>query len=82
MPGLRIAHRLVDFGFNEPTRIYDVVENDEGRLELQIIFEQRGYSIEDVAQFLNSRDVRRPVVLQDFHPQVAHYLKQSGIRVR
>lgn len=82
MSGLKIVHRLVDFGFNEPTRVYDVVEKEDGRLDLHLILEHQGLSANDLAAYLATQEIKRPVVMVDPHPQIIHALKQSGIRVR
>ena len=82
MPGLRIAHYLIDFGYNEPTRIYAVVEKSNGDLKLEKILQQQGLSFEDLTWWWNSLDIKRPIVLAEYLPQLAEHLKLKGIRVR
>lgn len=82
MPGLRIMHRMVDVGFNEPTRIYDVVEKQDGRLDMQLLLEVQGLTLNDLAEYLKQQEVQRPAVLVDPDIRIIYELKQRGIRVR
>ena len=82
MSGLKIMHRLVDVGYNEPTRIYEVVELENGRLDMRLVFEERNIAIMTLAMILDHFDIKRPVVLVDPHPPVIEELKRRGIRVR
>lgn len=82
MSGLRIAHYVVDVGYIEPTRVYAVVELDSGDLRMDKIYEARGMTLEELPIWYRHLEVKRPVVLADYHPRVAEVFKSAGIRVR
>lgn len=75
-------HRLVDVGYIEPTRIYEVVELENGELTMRKVFEEKNISIATLAAVLNHFDIKRPAVLVDPKPPVIEILKRNGIRVR
>lgn len=82
MPGLKILFRLVDVGYHDPTKIYDIVEDEKGDLQIRKIFDHHDVSLHGLVRLIDQQEIRRPVVLTDPHPQIMEEFKQKGIRVR
>lgn len=82
MPGLKIMFRLVDVGYSEPTRIYEILQDHKGELEMYKVFDQRNTSLQTLIMILQNFETPRPVVLVDAHPPIMQELKARGIRVR
>lgn len=82
MPGLRIMFRLVDIGYSEPTKIYDILQNPDGTLKMVTLLSGFEMSLDDIAHYLLDQEVRRPIVLVDPHPPFIEFFKSRGIRVR
>lgn len=81
MPGLPIIQRIVDFGFREPTVIYEVVHNGK-ELELRKTHSIKECTVEYLAEVLKDQVApHKPVFLSDEVMSIRQALKMKGIRV-
>lgn len=69
-------------GFNEPTKLYSVVDND-GELMLIKEIDLKNIPLAYVIGFLKEVAVapHKPVFVDEAYPQIRHELKTKGIRV-
>lgn len=82
MSGLRVAHYVFDVHYNEPTRVYAVVDVGNGDLRMDKIYEQNNMPLAELPLLWQHLDPKRPVVLMDPHPRIMEEFKAKGIRVR
>lgn len=83
MPGLRIMHYLVDLGYREPTRFYAVVQEPNGDLKINKIYQMPNASLELIYHFYQQLEVRRPLVFLDEPiPPIREFFRSKGVRVR